>query len=317
MLRLYAEDPESHIQEIRDILEYFEPNDDPFIKTINDGISAKQRQIIVPTYLEVIVYNAVSNVLRMIFTRHFYEHSYASIPKRGTHKCLHRIEKWIRGRKNLYVYSLDIRGFFKHVRRNILSRKLRKVINDKRFYEFLMMILWSTPRHMGLPLGFPTSQWLANFYLTETDFFIAHQHGVYKFARFMDNMVVFSYSKETINELKHELRKHLLTLDLEIKHGYMVFPLRGGLFIDFLGYRIYHNHTTLRRKLALKIARKARRIHRQSVVNIHSVRQMVTYLGYFKHVQCYGFFCRQIKPNVNPKRLRAYVSLKDKQRLAA
>lgn len=312
MLKKYAEDPESHIQEIRDILEYFEPNDEPHIKTINDGISAKQRQIIVPTYLEVIVYNAVANILRKIFVPHFYEHSYASIPKRGTHKCLHRVEKWVRN-KRLYVWKLDIRGFFRHISRRTLSKKLRRVINDKRFYELLITIIWSTPRNLGLPLGFPTSQWLANLYLTEIDFFIAHHPGVYKFARFMDDMAIFAKSKTDISELRYTLHRRLLAINLEIKHGTRVFPLRGSLFLDFLGYRIYRNHTTLRRRLALKIARKVRRIHKQTKVNIHSARQMVTYLGYFKHVQCYGFFIRRIQPMISPSRLRAYISTKDRE----
>ena len=126
-------------------------------------------------------------------------------------------------------------------------------------------------------------------------------------------MAIFAKSKTDIGELRYTLQRRLLAINLEIKHGTRVFPLRGSLFLDFLGYRIYRNHTTLRRRLALKIARKARRIHKQPSVNIHSARQMVTYLGYFKHVQCYGFFIRRIQPMISPSRLRAYISMKDRE----
>lgn len=318
MLRLYAEHPEEHVREIRDLLESYEMNPEPHAKIINDGISAKKRIIIVPTYLEVIMYNAVANVLKREFKPHMYEHSYASIPGRGTHKCLQRIKKWIRrSQRTLYVYKIDISGFFKHVNRRILIRKLSKVIHDKKFLGYLTTILWSTPKSLGLPLGYPTSQWLANFYLTELDFTIAHNEVVYKFARFMDDMAIFIHSKDDSSTVKKLLHDELGMLDLEIKHGWRVFPLTGDLFIDFLGYRIYQNRVTLRHRLALRIKRKAKKIYIQEHPNIHSIRQMVTYLGYFKHVKCRKFFNKYIQQYVNPRRLRSYVSKWDRTHLQA
>lgn len=63
---------------------------------IEDGITHKKRTIIVPTLEELIVQHCVVLALRPMFSKGMYEHSYASLPKRGAHKGRKVIEKWMR-----------------------------------------------------------------------------------------------------------------------------------------------------------------------------------------------------------------------------
>ena len=62
---------------------------------IYDGIRRKQRYIIVPTMREQIIHHMVVNVMKPIFMKGMYEHSYGSIPNRGAHSAKKTIEKWI------------------------------------------------------------------------------------------------------------------------------------------------------------------------------------------------------------------------------
>ena len=77
---------------------------------IYDGITRKERVIIVPTMEELIVQHNVVNALKPMFCKGMYEHSYASLPGRGAHKGKQVIEKWIRtdARNCKYVLKMDI-----------------------------------------------------------------------------------------------------------------------------------------------------------------------------------------------------------------
>lgn len=79
-----------------------------------DGISHKRRTIIVPTLEELVVQHCVVNALKPMFMKGMYEHSYASLPKRGAHKGKKVIEKWIKhDQKNTkYILKMDIHHFF-------------------------------------------------------------------------------------------------------------------------------------------------------------------------------------------------------------
>ena len=100
---------------------------------IYDGITRKERVIIVPTMEELIVQHNVVNALKPMFCKGMYEHSYASLPGRGAHKGKQVIEKWIRtDAKNCkYVLKMDIRHFFDTVPHDKLKAKLRKTIHDE------------------------------------------------------------------------------------------------------------------------------------------------------------------------------------------
>lgn len=53
---------------------------------IYDGITRKERTIIVPTMEELLVQHCIVNAMKPMFCKGMYEHSYASLPGRGAHK---------------------------------------------------------------------------------------------------------------------------------------------------------------------------------------------------------------------------------------
>ena len=163
---------------------------------IYDGISRKKRTIIVPTFREQIVHHMAVNILKPIFMKSMYEHSYGSIPGRGAHLAKKMIQKAIAkgGRDVKYVLKMDVRKYFDSIPHDILKAKLARIIKDDEFLELLYEIINVVDR--GIPLGFYTSQWLANWYLTDLDHYIKEQLHAKYYYRYMDDMVIFGSNKK-------------------------------------------------------------------------------------------------------------------------
>lgn len=252
---------------------------------IYDGISRKVRHIIVPTLEELIVQHCIVTVLKPMFTKGMYLHSYASIPGRGPHKAKKFIEKWLRNdRKNTkYVLKMDIRHFFDEVPHDILKQKLARSIHDEKMLYLLNTIIDVTDT--GIPLGFYTSQWLSNWYLQELDHYIKEElHAVY-YVRYMDDMVIFGANKKALHRMCQKIDSYLrANLGLRLKDNWQVFRFAYdvtqpdgevktyGRDLDFMGFRFFRDHTILRKTIMLKASRKAARIAKKEGLTIHDAR---------------------------------------------
>ena len=86
------ENVDNHIIEIRKYAMNFKNYKHNPIE-IYDGISRKQRNIIVPTAQEQVVHHMLINILKPIFMRSMYAHTYGSIPDRGMFDGKAQLEK--------------------------------------------------------------------------------------------------------------------------------------------------------------------------------------------------------------------------------
>lgn len=287
-------------------------------KVIYDGIQRKKRTIIVPSFDEQVVHHMVVNVLKPIFMSGMYEHSYGSLPKRGGHKGKQAIEKFIRKnpRECKYVLKMDIKKYFDSVPHDIFLRKLRNLIHDERFMAVLEEITNVT--ECGLPLGFYTSQWTANWYLTGLDHYIKEQLQAPFYARYMDDMVVFCGNKRKLHKMREAIASYLeYSLGLRMKENWQVFRFDyNGKYrdLDFMGFRFYRNRTTLRRSIMIKTTRKARRIYKTERLTVYATRQMLSYLGWIKHTDTYGMYLTWIKPILSFQKLKRKMKAHDKNR---
>ena len=285
-------------------------------KQIYDGTQRKVRTIIVPSFDETIVHHMIVNVLKPIFSHGMYEHSYGSIPGRGAHRGKDRIKKWInKGGKNCkYCLKMDIRKYFDSVPHDIYLCNLRKIIHDERFMKVLEEITGVVDK--GLPLGFYTSQWTANWYLQGLDHYIKEDLKAKYYIRYMDDMVIFDGNKRKLHEMKIAVDKYLNDkLGLELKDNWQVFRFNYNgkyRFLDFMGFRFYRDRTTLRRSILKKMYRKAMKIYHRRLT-VYSARQMMSYLGWIKHSDVYGFYIRYIKPFISFQTLKRCVSDYDRR----
>ena len=290
---------------------------------IYDGIRRKKRTIIPPTMMEQVVHHMLINVLKPIFMKGMYEHSYGSIPGRGAHLAKKRIEKWIRegGRNVKYCLKMDIRHYFDSIPHDILKAKLARLIHDERILAILFEIIDVT--EVGIPLGFYTSQWLSNWYLQDLDHFIKEKLKAKYYARYMDDMVVFGSSKRKLHEIRKAISEYLATnLGLELKSNWQVYLFNyrrkdgseTGRDLDFMGFRFFRTRTTLRKTLMLKASRKARKINRKPrpLQTLHDYKQMLSYLGWLTHSNTYDAYRRRVKPFVSVHRFKKAVSKEQK-----
>lgn len=318
LLKKMGRDPDAYIDKVRKWIIEFEPiKHEP--KIINDGISAKKRAIVVPTVREHIVQHAIVNILKPIFMKGMYEHSYASIPGRGCHAGMKTIKKWIQHDPSnvKYCLKLDIQKYFDSIPHDVLLAKLQRIIHDEEFLSLLEKVISTI--ETGLPLGFYLSQWLANWYLSELDHYIKEVLGVPHYIRYQDDMVLFGSNKRKLHQIKVEIENYLkYNLELTLKHNWQLFRFHTkkdkGRFLDFMGFRFYRNRVTLRRKIALKAMRKARRIHKKGRATVHDARQMMTYKGWIRATDTYTWFQTYIKPYVKFQDMRRKIAKHDKRR---
>ena len=286
------------------------------IVIIREGAKNKERKIIVPSFKELVVQHCVVNAMKPMFMCGMYEHSYASIPKRGTHKAKKVIEKWIKkdSENTRYCLKMDIRHFFESIPHNILKAKLEKKIKDIYILDLLFKIIDTT--EIGLPLGFYTSQWLANWYLQDLDHFIKEKLHAKYYARYMDDMVIFGSSSEELHTMRILISDYLsAAFGLNLKSDWQVFRFSyggdKGRVLDFMGFRFYNNRTTLRKAIMLKATRKAKRISKKERITTFDARQMLSYRGYLKVTNTYNLYLRYIKPYVSFKNLTNMISRTD------
>ena len=298
---------------------------------INDGITAKVRLIIKPDYVyEQILHHAIVQVLTPIFMRSMYIYSCGSLPGRGGLYGKRYLAKYIRENptKIKYVAKGDITKFFQTVNIELVKDKFRKIIHDEKFLQVLFLVLDSNIAtyqgqeiNMGLPIGYYLSQWIANWFLQDFDYFIKQKLKIKCYIRYVDDFVLLSPNKKELHKGLAAISEYLKNLDLRLKSNYQVFKLayidkngkERGRPIDFMGYKFYRDRTILRRGIMLRAVRKALKISKKTNLNWYECTQLLCYLGWFKYTDTYKVYERYIKPNVNIGECKKVVSLRQKR----
>lgn len=293
-------------------------------QTINEQSSKKTRSIEKPRYnYEQVVHHIVVNACNDIMMQGMYEFVCGSVPERGSHYGKHYIEKWIHGdRKNCkYVLKMDIRHFFESVDHDVLKAWLKKKIRDKKMLHILFMIIDGC--ETGLPLGFYTSQWLANFLLQSLDHYIKEQLHAAHYIRYMDDMVIFGRNKKELHRMQQEIEKCLNErFNLLMKYNHQVFRFdyierktgeRKGRPLDFMGFQFCHDKTILRESIMLSSTKKANRIAKKEKITWYDATAMLSYMGYITHTDTYDMYLERIKPHVDVKKLKKLVSKHSKR----
>jgi len=219
---------ENEIAKVYEMLENntFSPRKHTPVK-INERNYLKERTIIKPDYCyEQVVHHIVVNAIREAIESGMYVYVLGSVPGRGAHSGKKVIERWIRNdpENTKYVLKMDIRHFFESVDHEILKAWLRKKFRDSFILELLFLIIDVV--ESGLPLGYYTSQWFANFLLQPLDHFIKENLHVKYDTRYMDDIVCFGRNKKELHRVQSAIDEYLtVELHLTMKGNWQVFRL--------------------------------------------------------------------------------------------
>lgn len=224
----------------------------------------------------------------------FINDSYSCIEGRGSHKGIIKLRKYMcrlyNNNKNYFVLKCDISKYFYSIDKDILFRIMTKYISDKDLLNLTRVIIYDTDDKISIPIGNYTSQYFANIYLNELDYYIKQVLKIKYYIRYMDDFVILLDTKEQCKETKfliEEFLKNELHLELNKKSKY--FHNRFG--IDFLGYRIFNDYILLRKSSKKKIRKKIKKWNKAYLngdLDTHKVKLSVnSWIAHVNHCDSY------------------------------
>jgi RNA-directed DNA polymerase len=252
--------------------------------------NGKEREICsLPYYPDRILHWAILQVIEPIFLKTFIHDTFAAIPKKGTHYALTRVFKSLQNiTKTQYCLKFDIKKYFPNIDHAILIELLERKFKDPDLLWLLKEIIGSVDN--GIPIGNYLSQYFGNFYLSFFDHYCKEELGLNYF-RYMDDICVFSNSKEELRNIFETLEKYLKeNLGLTIKSNWQIFPSNIRA-IDFLGYKIRQSHVGLRKKIYKSIVQKTKPEYSEKQFN-----SMMSYNGWLTWANCYNLMNKYIMP---------------------
>ena len=229
----------------------------------------KTRVIHASAFRDRVIHHAICNIIEPIFEKVFIYDTFANRKNKGAHSGLKRFDKFkrkvsrngelLRNAKDNnmivgYALKADIRHYFDTVDLEILMKTIRKKIKDDKVLQVIKTILDNHDfkiKGKGMPLGNLTSQFFANVYLSELDYYIKHNLKIHYYIRYVDNFVTLHWSKEKLLLYKwliNNFLKQRLKLELHPEKSKLI-PLHNG--VNLLGFRIFY-HYRLPRKSNLR-----------------------------------------------------------------
>ncbi len=239
----------------------------------------KRRLISAAPYRDRVVHHAFCNTIEPLFDRTFIFDSYACRVGKGTHKAMSRCQEFIK--KNKYVLQCDISKYFSSINHGVLLSILSRKIRDKKVMWLAELIINSALTVNGLtgiPIGNLTSQFFANLYLNELDYFVKFDLGDKCYLRYMDDFLIFSENKQHLHQAKEKINQFLesfLKLNLHPKKS-SVLPINLG--VDFCGFRIFKYLRKLRKSNIMFFKKRAVKMQRdfcRQKININKISQSI------------------------------------------
>lgn len=229
-------------------------------QVIND--KGKERTLMKLQYFpDRIIQWAIMLQLEPIFLNTFCKHTCASIPKRGIKRAWNMTRGYIDNDQpgTKYCLKMDIRKFYDSIDHDILKEKLRQKIKDRDLLYVLDLIIDSYPGNVGVPIGSYLSQYFANYYLSRFDHYLKEDLRIKYCVRYMDDVIIFSDSKQSLHRYLAEIKKFLVGEKLQLKRNYQIFST-GSRGVDFIGFRFFPHYTLLRKKNKVRLKGVCQRI---------------------------------------------------------
>ena len=281
------------ITEMREFYEYF----------------PKKRIILAIPFKDRVINCAAYKVLWPIYMKSFYEHSYGSVPGKGTLAAAQQLQYWMRlvrnqPRNKWWLAKADVAKFFFRVPVDVQLRELGRPLDDPDMMWFLETAIRGDGRAFGLPLertdvteceriagiGMPVgsliSQVTANVVLTPLDHYMKREVRVPYYIRYMDDMLFLCPSKQQAWESLGMMNDYLQeNLGLQLNNKTAVMPYDDGP--EFVGRRIWPDRITLRKSTSLRMKRHLRYVREHyatgELTQEYAMNVIVSYLGLMKH----------------------------------
>lgn len=205
--------------------------------------NGKKRPLGIPTVVDRVIQQAISQVLMKIYDPEFSAYSYGFRPKRSAHDAMEQVLEYL-DEGYQWVIDLDIEKYFDTVNHDKLISTLREQINDKTTLHFIRSFLKAgimedglvKPNKLGVPQGGPLSPILSNIYLDKFDKEL-EERGLH-FVRYADDCNIFVKSKMSADRVMKSATSWLerkLFLKVNATKTKVVRPTKS----NFLGFTFF------------------------------------------------------------------------------
>ena len=207
--------------------------------------NGKQRPLGIPTVVDRVIQQAISQELTKIYEPIFSEHSYGFRPKRSAHMAMEEVLFNLNDGYE-WIVDLDIEKFFDTVNHDKLISILRENVNDAITLHLIRAYLRAgvldggliKSTTVGTPQGGPISVILSNIYLDKFDKELESRN--LRFVRYADDCIIFVKSEMSANRVMKSVTSWLerkLFLKVSATKTKVVRPTKG----QFLGFTFYKN----------------------------------------------------------------------------
>ena len=203
--------------QVDEILPYLRENQETLIQKIRDGrykpnpvrrveipkeTKGEFRKLGVPTVVDRVIQQAITQELTPIYEEQFTENSYGFRPNRGAHDALRQCQRNVND-GYIYVVNMDLEKFFDTVSQSKLIEVLSRTIKDGRVISLIHKYLNAgviangmfERTEIGMPQGGPLSPMLSNIMLNELDKELERRG--HKFVRYADDCMIFCKSRKS------------------------------------------------------------------------------------------------------------------------
>jgi group II intron reverse transcriptase/maturase len=201
------------------------------------------RKLGVPTVVDRMIQQAITQVLQPIFEATFSDSSYGFRPKRNARQAIKRAKEYYE-EGYTEVADLDLAKYFDTVNHDLLIDMVRERVKDERVIRLIRRFLKSgvmvegliSPTREGTPQGGNLSPLLSNIYLTRFDRMLERRG--HKFVRYADDCNIYVKSRRAAERVMASCIKYLegkLKLKVNREKSQTGSPLR----LKFLGFSLY------------------------------------------------------------------------------
>ena len=321
-------------------------------------LDPKKRLISAAPYRDRVVHHALCRIIEPIFESRFIYHSYACRVDKGTHRAIDKCQVFIRN--NQYCLQGDIQKYFESINHEVLMNILRRWIKDERVlwlarliiessfspqrtqrksplippfnkgglggFDFFVPLCLCGKSGIGLPIGNLTSQFFANVYLNELDYFVKFDLREKYYIRYMDDFLVFGDDKKHLAYLKEriavflndnlKLRMHDLPAEAPAQAGKKstIFPVKDG--VSFLGFRIFRDYRLILKENVRRFIKRMKRMAFEYQVGRLSLSEISnsvqSWIAYARYGNTYNLRCK-ILMHLHPVRNDSSGGNKDRQ----
>ena len=172
------------------------------------------RKLGVPTVVDRVFQQAITQVLSPIYEKQFSENSFGFRPNRSAHDALKQCQRNVND-GYVYVVDMDLEKFFDTVSQSKLIEVLSRTIKDGRVISLIHKYLNAgviskgmfEKTEVGMPQGGPLSPLLSNIMLNELDKELTRRG--HRFVRYADDCMIFGKSRKSAERTLNNIMPYI------------------------------------------------------------------------------------------------------------